>query len=135
MQKPGRFGRAFFLAPILAGCFATRGFEQVVPVPQETGQAPYNSESSARGPRSMTAKWAAAFLCQIRQKRLTLRGLPNRESGRSRARLGSVDTLAAVRNRTHIPVVDPPLDRTGSGDLESVAWYLAMAALGCRNRS
>jgi hypothetical protein len=26
-------------------------------------------------------------------------------------------------------VVDPPLDRTGSGDLESVAWYLAMAAL------
>jgi hypothetical protein len=32
-----------------------------------------------------------------------------------------------VRNRTHIPVADPPLDRTGSGDLESVAWYLAMA--------
>jgi len=70
----------------------------------------------------MSAKQAAAFLCQIRQKRLTLPGSPNRESGRSGAQQGSIDTLAAVRNRTHIPIADPPLDRTGSGDLESVAW-------------
>jgi hypothetical protein len=44
-------------------------------------------------------------------------------------RQGSDDALAAVRNRTHIQIADPPLDRTGSGDLESVAWYLAMAGL------
>jgi hypothetical protein len=37
---------------------------------------------------------------------------------------GSVDTLAAVPNRTHIAMADPPLDRTGSGDLESVAGNL-----------
>jgi hypothetical protein len=77
----------------------------------------------------MTAKRAGAFLCQIRQKRLTLPGSPNRESGRSGAQQGSIDALAAVRNRTHIQIADPPLDRTGSGDLESVAWYLAMAGL------
>src|SRR4029079_8870354 len=77
--------------------------------------------------RNETAKRAVALLCQIRQKRLTLPALPIRESGRLRGAGGGVDALAAVRNRTHIPVADPPLDRTGSGDLESVAWYLVMA--------
>jgi hypothetical protein len=48
---------------------------------------------------------------------------------------GSVDALAAVRNRTHIPVADPPPDRTGSGDLESVAWYLAMAGFWAAARA
>jgi len=78
----------------------------------------------------MTAKWAGAFLCQIRQKRLTLPGSPDRDSGRLRAWQGSVAALAAVRNRTHIPMADPPLDRTGSGDLESVAGCLVAAVLG-----
>jgi hypothetical protein len=77
----------------------------------------------------MSAKQATAFLCQIRRKRLTLPGSPDRESGRSGAQQGSIDALAAVRNRTHIPKADPPLDRTGSGDLESVAWCLGMAGL------
>jgi len=78
----------------------------------------------------MTAKRAGAVLCQIRQKRLTLPGLPDRDSGRLRTQQGSVDALAAVRNRTHIPIADPPLDRTGSGDLESVARYLVVDRLG-----
>jgi hypothetical protein len=73
---------------------------------------------------SMIAKRAGAFLCQIRQKRLTLPGLPDRDSGRLRTRQGSLDALAAARNPTHIGIADPPLDRTGSGDLESVAGTL-----------
>jgi hypothetical protein len=77
----------------------------------------------------MSAKQATAFLCQIRRKRLNLPGSQDRESGRSGAQQGSIDALAAVRNRTHIPKADPPLDRTGSGDLESVAWCLGMAGL------
>ena len=72
----------------------------------------------------MAAKRAGAFLCQIQQKRLTLPGLPDRDSDRLRTRQGSIDELAAVQNRTHIAMADPPLDRTGSGDLESVAGTL-----------
>ncbi|CAN7578335.1 hypothetical protein LJR220_005296 [Bradyrhizobium sp. LjRoot220] len=63
------------------------------------------------------------ILCQIRQKRLTLAGLPDRDSGRLRSQQSSGDALAAIRNWTHIPKADPPLGRTGSGDLESVAGY------------
>ena len=81
----------------------------------------------------MTAKRAGPFLCQIRQKRLTWPELPVRDSGRLRVQQGGVDALAVVRNRTHIPRADPPLDRTGSGDLESVAGYLVMAVLGRRS--
>ena len=80
----------------------------------------------------MIAKRSGALLCQIRQKRLTLPGLPDRDSARLRTWQGSIDALAAVRNRTHIQIADPPLDRTGSGDLESVAGYLVVAVLGRR---
>ena len=79
----------------------------------------------------MSAKQAAAFLCQIRQKRLTLARIAEPGIGPVAGRARAAFMRLQGRDAGPIFVLPiQPLGRTGSGDLESVAGNSAMVAFG-----